>query len=654
MLSYGIFPDGRLFPNIIKACGGLSAVEFGKQVHGVVFTSGLVSDDIVQGALANMYIRCDEMGDARKVFDRLPQRDVVSYSAFICACARRGCVDETMKLFNEMKESGLEPNLITWNGMITGFNQSGYCEEAIVMFQRMHSEGIHPDDTTFSGVLSAVADLEKLGIGIQVHCAVIKLGVGQERYVRSALVDMYGKCACSLELTRAFDEMEEKDTGACNTLITGLSRNGLIDNALEAFEQFRAKEVELNVVSWTSIIAGCVQNGRDTEALELFREMQSAGLKPNAVTIPCLLPACGNIAALMHGKAAHCFALRTGIADDVHVGSALLDMYAKCGRIHMSRLCFDKMPTKNLVSWNAILGGYAMHGKINEAKEIFDMMQADGHTPDHVSFCSLLSACSQSGLVEEGWSYFNSMSKEYGIEAKMEHYASMVNLLGRAGKLEEAYEFIKKMPFEPDACVWGALLASCRLNNNVSLGEIAANKLFELEPWNPGNYVLLSNIYSSKSMWDEVNTVRDTMTSKGLKKNPGCSWIEVNNKVHMILAGDELHPEMPQILEKLTELSLEMKKAGYCPETDYVLQDVEEQDKPQMLFEHSEKLAVALGLLNTPTGTPLQVIKNLRICRDCHAFMKFVSKLEEREIFVRDTNRFHHFKDGACSCGDFW
>ncbi|GLT34994.1 hypothetical protein SLA2020_094790 [Shorea laevis] len=654
MLSHGIWPESRILPNIINACGGLSSLETGKQVHGIVFRSGLDSDSFVQGSLVNMYVKCDEIRDARKVFDRLPQRHVVSCSALISAYARKGCVDETMRLFNEMKNFGVKPNLITWNGVLSGFNHSGHCREAVVMFQKMHSEGFQPDDTTLSSILSAVGDLEELNIGIQAHCCVIKQGLGQERYIRSALVDMYGKCACALELTQAFDELDEKDIGACNALIAGLSQNGAIYHALKAFEQFRAEGMELNVVSWTSIIAGCTQNGKDIQALELFRAMQSAGLKPNSVTIPCLLPACGNIAALMHGKAAHCFVLRTGIADDHHVGSALIDMYAKCGRIHMSRLCFDKMPTKNLVCWNAILGGYAMHGKTKEAKEIFDLMQRAGHKPNLISFCCILSACSHGGLVEEGWSYFNSMTKEHGIEAKTEHYASMVNLLGHAAKLEEAYALIKQMPFEPNACVWGALLGSCRLHNNVGLGEIAAKKLFELEPENPGNYVLLSNIYASKAMWTEVDAVRDIMINRGLKKNPGCSWIEIKNKVHMLLAGDKSHPEMRQILEKLNELSMEMKKVGYYPETDFVLQNVEEQDKEQMLGEHSEKLAVAYDLLNTSPGSPLQVIKNLRICRDCHAFMKFISSLEEREIFVRDANRFHHFKDGACSCGDFW
>jgi hypothetical protein len=246
------------------------------------------------------------------------------------------------------------------------------------------------------------------------------------------------------------------------------------------------------------------------------------------------------------------------------------------------------------------------------------------------------------------------MLKEYDVKPKMEHYACMVTLLSRVGKLEEAYSIIKKMPFEPDACVWGALLSSCRVHHNLSLGEIAAEKLFVLEPDNPGNYILLSNIYASNGMWDEENRVRDMMKSKGLKKNPGCSWIEIGHRVHTLLSGDKSHPQMKEILEKSEKLSIEIKKSGCLPITKTVLQDVEEQDKEQILCGHSEKLAVILGLINTSPGQPLQVIKNLRICDDCHAVIKVISRLEGREIFVRDTNRFHHFKDGVCSCGDFW
>ncbi|KAL6317378.1 hypothetical protein AAG906_030131 [Vitis piasezkii] len=654
MLTRGLMPDNRVLPSAVKACAGLSALKPGRQVHGIASVSGFDSDSFVQSSLVHMYIKCNQIRDAHRVFDRMFEPDVVSWSALIAAYARQGCVDEAKRLFSEMGDSGVQPNLISWNGMIAGFNHSGLYSEAVLMFLDMHLRGFEPDGTTISSVLPAVGDLEDLVMGILIHGYVIKQGLVSDKCVSSALIDMYGKCSCTSEMSQVFDQMDHMDVGSCNAFIFGLSRNGQVESSLRLFRQLKDQGMELNVVSWTSMIACCSQNGRDMEALELFREMQIAGVKPNSVTIPCLLPACGNIAALMHGKAAHCFSLRRGISTDVYVGSALIDMYAKCGRIQASRICFDGIPTKNLVCWNAVIAGYAMHGKAKEAMEIFDLMQRSGQKPDIISFTCVLSACSQSGLTEEGSYYFNSMSSKYGIEARVEHYACMVTLLSRAGKLEQAYAMIRRMPVNPDACVWGALLSSCRVHNNVSLGEVAAEKLFELEPSNPGNYILLSNIYASKGMWNEVNRVRDMMKNKGLRKNPGCSWIEVKNKVHMLLAGDKSHPQMTQIIEKLDKLSMEMKKLGYFPEINFVLQDVEEQDKEQILCGHSEKLAVVFGLLNTPPGYPLQVIKNLRICGDCHVVIKFISSFERREIFVRDTNRFHHFKEGACSCGDYW
>lgn len=654
MVSNGLLPGSYLLPAAAKACAGLSALELGRQVHCLVEVCGHSLDNVVQSSLVHMYVKCDRLTIAHKVLDKIPEPDVVTFSAIIAGYARNGDVGMAKRLFYEIEKLGLEKNVVCWNGLIAGFNQSGRCLEAIHVFQDMHLHGYHPDGSSFSSVLAAIADLEVLNVGVQVHGYVIKRGLASDKWVVSSFIDMYGKGSCASEMKRAFDDMGCMEIGSCNALVAGFARNGLIDDAVAVFSQMREQGMDMNVVSWTSMIACCSQNGKDVEALELFTEMQLAGVEPNAVTIPCLLPACGNIAALMHGKAAHCFSLRRGMVNDVFVGSALIDMYAKCGKIRDSRLCFDAMPTRNTVTWNVIIGGYAMHGKNEEAIEMFEWMQRCGQKPNSVTFTCLLSACNQKGLTDEGWSYFNSMSKEYGVEPQMEHYACMVSLLSRVGKLEEAYSLIKTMPFDPDACVWGALLSSCRVYKNLQLGEIAAKKLFELEPRNPGNYVLLSNIYASKGMWDDVDIVRDLMKDIGLRKNPGCSWIEIKNKIHMLLAGDKENPHMAEITQKLEVLGTEMKKSGLIPKTDYVLQDVEEQDKEQILCGHSEKLAVVYGLLHTPAGSPLRVIKNLRICGDCHAVIKFISNFEGREIFVRDTNRFHHFKDGACSCGDYW
>ncbi|KAK9062921.1 hypothetical protein SSX86_020111 [Deinandra increscens subsp. villosa] len=654
IISHGLVPDTRLIPSVIKACSGLDNLRIGNQVHGFCVTSGLCQDSFVQSSLVHLYLKCSRLNYAHKVFDKMSHPDVVSCSALVSGYARDGRVNEAKMLFGRMVELGIEPNLVSWNGMVAGFNQSGHCLEAVKVFRNMHLSGFKPDGTTISSVLPSVGELEDLSVGVQIHGYAYKHGVGSDKWVVCALIDMYGKCSSTMEMSQVFYEMSQRDLGACNALISGFARNGLTDDALKAFNRVRSQELKLNVVSWTSIIACCSQHGKDIESLDLFREMQLSGVKPNAVTIPCLLPACGNIAALMHGKATHGFSLRTGISDSVYVGSALIDMYANCGRIHLARICFDRMPVRNIVCWNAIMGGYAMHGNANEVIEIFHSMEKSNQKPDFITFTSLLSACSHSGFTDQGEQFFNKMSKEYGIKPRIEHYACLVTLLGRAGKLNEAYSTIENMPFEPDACVWGALLSSCRVHNNMKLAEVAADKLFELEPNNPGNYVLLSNIYANKGLWKEVDRVRDVMKSMGMKKNPGCSWIEIKNKVHMLLAGDTSHPQMIKIVEKMDNLGMEMKKLGCLPVTSFVLQDVEDQEKEHILCGHSEKLAVVLGLLNTPQGSTLQVIKNLRICGDCHGFIKFVSEFEEREIFVRDTNRFHHFKNGLCSCGDFW
>ncbi|CAO2833766.1 unnamed protein product [Amaranthus hypochondriacus] len=654
MLTEAVFDDCFILPVVAKACAEISAIKFGRQLHGFAQVSGCLLDQVVQSSIVHMYVKCGQLSVAHKVLDGIPEPDVVTFSALIAGYARKGNVGTAEGLFRDLEKLGLEPNLVCWNGLIAGFNQSGRYIEAIHVFLDMHLRGCQPDGSSFCSVIAASADLQLLNVGIQVHSYVIKRGFTTDKWVVSALIDMYGRSACVSEMKQVFEEMGCMEIGSCNALVSALARNGLVNDALALFSQMKNEGMALNVVSWTSIISCCSQNGKDIEALELFIEMQLAGVKPNAVTIPCVLPACGNIAALMRGKAAHCFSIRRGIVNDVFVGSSLVDMYAKCGKIRDSSLCFYAMPTRNTVSWNAIIGGYAMHGHYKKALEMFDLMIKNGQRPNSVTYTCLLSACNQKGLVDEGWRYFNSMHKEYGVEPKMEHYACMVSLLSRIGKLDEAYSLIEEMPFEPDACVWGALLSSCRVYKNLQLGEIAAKKLFKLEPKNPGNYVILSNIYASKNMWADVDRVRGLMKKIGLKKNPGCSWIEIKNKVHMLLAGDKAHPQMAQILEKLDELGIEMKKAGLDPKTDYVLQDVEEQDKEQMLCGHSEKLAVVFGLLNTPAGFPLRVIKNLRICGDCHAFIKFISSIEGREIFVRDTNRFHHFEDGECSCGDHW
>ncbi|AQK85130.1 pentatricopeptide repeat-containing protein At1g20230 [Zea mays] len=648
-------PDPHLLPTAFKSCPTLPLA---RALHAVAEVSGLARDPFVASSLLHAYLRLGTTGNARALFDGMPrpQRTVVGWSALVAAHAARGDAEGAWRLLEEMRrDGGVEPNVITWNGLVSGLNRSGRARDAVVALATMHGEGLlRPDATGVSCALSAVGDVGLVSVGQQLHGYAVKAGCRADACVVTALIDMYGKCGQAAEVVRVFDESSHMDVASCNALIAGLSRNAQVCEALRLFKEFVDRGVELNVVSWTSIVACCVQNGKDLEAVEFFREMQAQGTEPNSVTIPCVLPAFANVAALMHGRSAHCFALRKGFLHDVYVSSALVDMYAKCGRVKDARIIFDTMVSRNVVSWNAMIGGYAMYGEAVNAVWMFHSMLKCKQKPDMVTFTCLLAACTQAGLTEEGRHYFKEMHNEYGVSPRMEHYACMVTLLGRAGKLDEAYDLISDMPFEPDAYIWGSLLGSCRVHGNVDLAEVAAEKLFHLEPENAGNYVLLSNIYASKKMWDRVNRVREMMKDVGLKKEKGCSWIEIKNKVHMLLAGDDSHPMMTAIIEKINQLNIQMRKLGFVPSTDFVLHDVEEQEKDDILAVHSEKLAVALGLISTSPGTTLRVIKNLRICGDCHEAMKFISSFEGREISVRDTNRFHHFSGGKCSCGDFW
>lgn len=277
-----------------------------------------------------------------------------------------------------------------------------------------------------------------------------------------------------------------------------------------------------------------------------------------------------------------------------------------------------------------------------------------GIIPDEVTFLAILTACSHSGNVDQGLSFFESMKLEYSIEPTMKHYAVIVDLLGRAGRLDEALRFIQSMPINPDFVIWGALFCACRAHRNIEMAEFTAEKLLRLEPKHPGSYVFLSNVYAAVGRWEDVERVRTLMKTKGVEKDPGWSYIEVEGQVHSFVAGDHAHERAEEISRKLEEITRSAKQEGYMPETAWVLHNIEEEEKEDALGSHSEKLALAFGLISTALGSTIRIVKNLRVCGDCHSMMKYASKLSRREIVLRDIKRFHHFKDGACSCGDYW
>jgi len=430
------------------------------------------------------------------------------------------------------------------------------------------------------------------------------------------------------------------------------AKAGLINETMALFDEMAVKDT----VSYGALLSGFVQNGKAEEAFLVFKKMQACNVEPDVATMVSLIPACSHLAAFQHGRCSHGSVIIGGLASETSICNALIDMYAKCGRIDLSRQVFDKMAARDIVSWNTMIAGYGIHGLGKEATTLFLGMKNQGFAPDDVTFICLISACSHSGLVTEGKHWFNMMTQKHGILPRMEHYICMVDLLARGGFLDEAYQFIQSMPLKADVRVWGALLGACRIHKNIDLGKQVSRMIQKLGPEGTGNFVLLSNIFSAAGRFNEAAEVRVIQKLKGFKKSPGCSWIEINGSLHAFVGGDQSHPRSPDIYQELDNIMIDIKKLGYQADTSFVLQDLEEEEKEKALLYHSEKLAIAFGILSLgeDKNKTIFVTKNLRVCGDCHTAIKYMTLVRNRAIIVRDANRFHHFKNGQCSCGDFW
>ncbi|KAJ7295918.1 hypothetical protein O6H91_Y155500 [Diphasiastrum complanatum] len=678
-------PNSVTYVVLLKACASIAALEKGKELHWHIIKSGLESGVVVGSALVDMYAKCGHIERARQLFNNMHDRNVVSWNVMIAGYAEQGLGKEALTLYEQMKLEGVQPDSVTylvllkacsrivsleqgrklhldiirsgfesdvvvgntlvdmyakcgciedackvfnkiekrdvvsWNAMIAGYAQQGYGKEALPLYEQMKQEGVQPDYVTYVVLLKACASTGSLEQGRQLHSYIIRSGFESDVIVGSALVDMYAKCGSIVHARQAFDKMSERD-----------------------------------VVSWNAMIAGYAQQGHGKDALALYELMKQEGVQADDVTYVVLLKACASIAALGQGKQLHAHIIRDGFDLDVFVGSALVDMYAKCGCLENAREVFDNMHERDVVSWNAMISGSALQGLGKEALTLLEQMQREGMKPNDVTYLSVLAACSHSGLVHEGRHLFDSMCNDHDVTLSVDHYACMVDLLGRAGCLADAEDVINKMPIQPNAVVWMTLLGAAKTHGHVEIGRRAFDCVVKLEPDNAAAYVQLSNIYAATGRRDEVAKIRKEMKAAGVKKLPGCTWIEIDKQVHAFVSGDATHPQRKEIWAELDRLAGLMKEAGYIPDLSFVLRDVEEEEKEHALCEHSEKLAIAFGLISTPAGTPIRLKKNLRVCGDCHNATKIISKIVRREIIARDANRFHHFKDGFCSCGDYW
>ncbi|CAL9166556.1 unnamed protein product [Musa hybrid cultivar] len=541
--------------------------------------------------------------------------DTLTCNILINFYSKCGRVDFARRLFDGMPER----SPVTWNTMIATHTQHGEDMEALHLFLQMRREGSLLSEFTLSSVLCACAARCAVTESQQLHALALKTAADSNVFVGTAVLDVYAKCKMIRDARLVFDAMPEKSS-----------------------------------VSWSSMVAGYVQNDLYEEAVWFFHHAHKMGVELTQFTLSAALSACASIAASTEGKQLHSVAIRAGFAANLFVATSLIDVYSKCGCIREAYLVFCNVEDENIVLWNAMITGFSKHARPHEAMMLFEKMRQRGLQPNEVSYVSVLSACSHVGLVEEGRGYFDLLSRDAAVRPNVLHYSCMVDVLGRAGRIDEAWELIRSMPFRASASMWGSMLNSCRVHGNVELAKIAAQHLFELEPDNAGNHVLLSNIYAASKQWGEVAVARKFLKDSGARKEIGKSWIDVRGKVHSFVVGENKHPRINEIYAKLEDLRREMNRLAYKVEVHYDLHDVGEGQKEELLRHHSERLALAFGLIELPSGTPIRIFKNLRVCGDCHSFMKTASMITDREIIARDTNRFHHFSRGHCSCGDFW
>ncbi|KAL4273233.1 hypothetical protein GQ457_13G028010 [Hibiscus cannabinus] len=673
------------FPLLFKACAALTCLRDGTKLHAHVHQLGFQQDMFVQASLLDMYSKCSDLDSARNVFDEMATRNVVCWNTMISAYCRCSRLMEAMDLLKEMWVLGFEMSastfigviaacadrrlglsmhccvfkfgllqceiplansvvnmyvkfgliddarsvfdtmdersILSWTTMIGGYVSDGNVGEAFNLFNRMRRMGcVSPDMVLFVKTISGCVEAGNLLLASSVHSLVLKTGYDSEAPINNLVLNMYAKCGDIVSARRVFEMVDEK----C-------------------------------IYLWTSMIATYTQHGYPAEALDLFKSLLRTDLKPNEATIASILSACADLGSLSIGSGIEHYVKSNGLASNRQVQTSLIHMYCKCGRIDKAEDVFAGVLHKDIAVWSSMINGYAIHGMGDEALKLFHQMRiTESCNVDPVVFTSILLACSHSGLVEDGLKYFESMKNDYRIEPGIEHYTCLVDLLGRAGHFDLALKTIQEMPLRVQSKVWAPLLSACRKHRNIELGEYVAKKLLDLNPGNTSSYVLMANMYTSGGKWKEAAAVRSMMRNRGLVKEPGWSQIEMNGAIHVFLAGDRSHHRSSDIYKKLSELNTKLKEAGYIAEIDMVVHDLETEEKEESVKVHSERLAVAWGLIDTEPGTTLTIIKNLQTCGDCHSFLKFTSKVTGRHLIVRDGQRFHHFRSGSCSCKDFW
>lgn len=681
----GVSVTAKTFKCLFEVCGNLRALPDGQFFHHQLQRTVSNPPGFLHNCALKMYCDCGSLLDARKLFDEMLERDLVSWVIMISAYAHHGLLNEAIKLFLSIRRSGFVPNQsiftsllksfddpsildlgkqmhshvvkhglssnasietavlnmyvkcgwlegaelvfdkiteknkVACTGLMVGYSsQSDKLQDVLSLFEKMIREGVELDEFVFSIVLKVCAALEDLSLGMQIHGYCAKVGLDSAVSVGTPLVDFYVKCAS-------------------------------FESAFKTFERIQ----DPNDFTWSAIITAYCQIGKFGDALQTFKTIRSKGVVLNSYTYTSIFQACSALTCFDIGTQVHADAVKRGLISYLFGESAMVTMYSKCGRLDYAFQAFKSLDNPDTTAWTAIICGYAFHGYAFEALRLFTEMQASGIRPNAVTFIAVLTACSHSGLVREGRQILDSMSTVYGVEPTIDHYDCMIDVYSRAGLLDDALELINSIPVNADAMSWKSLLGGCWIHKNLDIGKTAAENLLQLDPEDTASYVTMFNLYAASGKWEEAAHIRKTMAEKNLKKELSCSWVSVKGSTHRFIVGDRHHPQTEHIYSKLEELKSEGNNAESVLLTEEDL-GCDFRDRKEQLLVHSERLAIAYGLISLPRKAPILVFKNLRACKDCHEFAKEVSLETGRDIVVRDSNRFHHFKQGQCSCNDYW
>ncbi|CAI0548427.1 unnamed protein product [Linum tenue] len=692
----------QVYHPLLQHCIDKNSVSEAEILHAHMIKTGTQEQFFLMTALVNVYAKCGDMKSARKVFDNLPRRNVIAWTTLMSGYVQNSRPESAVEVYREMLESGSLPtghtlgialnacsalnlldlgrqfhafiikykiahdpsvgnalctfyskfgclksavetfkgieekNVISWTAIITACGDSSDAASGLRFFIEMLKEDVNPNEFTFTAVISLCSVLIALDTGAQVHSLAIKLGYESNIQIINSIMYLYLK-------------------------------SGRIDEAQNFFNRLES----VSMVTWNAVIAGHAQaidvakdellaHRSGTEALRNYFHLNRSVLKPDLYTLSSIFTVCGKILAAEQGEQIHAHTIKTGFLSDVVVGTALVNMYSKCGSVERASKAFLEMSTRTLISWTAMISSFAQHGWSNQALQLFEDMRLAGVKPNQITFVGALAACSHARMVNEGLRYFEMMRKEYRIRPLMDHYGCMVDLYVRLGRIDEAFNVVKKMDFPPNEFIWLVLISGCRDQGNEEIGFHAAQQLLKLKPKDPQIYSILLNYYASAKSWEDVSRLKELMKEEKIGILEDWSWISIKDKVHSFKTSIQRAPGNAGTFRLLDELLDKARSHGYMThaamEVNNEVREIEMEHghySSASAANHSERLAVAFGLLNIQTDAPIRVNKNTRMCRDCHSFIKIVSSMSSREIIVKDSWRIHRFANGQCSCGEF-